>query len=242
METRIFENSARLADAVSDEIIHLLKEKPTALLCMASGHSPKMTSEFFTDKIKQGKADGSAFFFIGLDEWAGVTPETSGSCHSDFRERLFTPLNMKPERYHLFDGMSSDLHGECKKMDDYIQARGGIDLMIVGIGMNGHIGFNEPGCDSHALAHVANLEEITATVGQKYFQTSMKLDKGITLGLGHLRATRKVILIASGAAKAEVVKKALKGPVTMELPASVMQELPQGIVMLDQEAAGNLTS
>ena len=108
--------------------------------------------------------------------------------------------------------------------------------------MNGHIGFNEPGCDSHALAHVANLEEITATVGQKYFQTSMKLDKGITLGLGHLRATRKVILIASGAAKAEVVKKALKGPVTMELPASVMQELPQGIVMLDQEAAGNLTS
>ena len=240
METRIFENSARLADAVSDEIIQLLKVKPDALLCMASGHSPKMTSEFFTDKIRQGKADGSSFYFVGLDEWVGIPPQTPGSCHNDFQERLFTPLAMKSDRYHLFDGLSADLPGECKKMDDYIDARGGIDLMIVGIGMNGHIGFNEPGCDPHARAHVAELEEITASVGQKYFQTAMRLDKGITLGFGHLRATRKVILIASGASKADIVRKAMKGPVTLDVPASVMQELPQGMMMLDAEAAGKL--
>lgn len=240
MQTRIFENSARLADAVSDEIMTVLKEKPAALLCMASGHSPKMTSEFFTEKIKKGSADGSQFHFIGLDEWVGISPSTSGSCHNDFKERLFEPLSINSNRYHLFDGMSGDLNAECHKMDEYIKAKGGIDLMIVGIGMNGHIGFNEPGCDFNALSYVATLEESTATVGQKYFQSPTKLDKGITLGFAHLRAARKVILIASGNAKASIINKALKGTINNTVPASVMQELSNGLVMLDAEAAAQL--
>lgn len=240
MQTLIFENSARLADAVSDEIVGLLKKKPGALICMASGHSPKMTCEFFTDKIKRGEADGSQFNFIGLDEWVGIPPATSGSCHNDFKERLFEPLSIAPSRYHLFDGMSADLNAECSKMDQYIKTKGGIDLMIVGIGMNGHIGFNEPGCDFHAASHVATLEESTSTVGQKYFQSPTKLDKGITIGFAHLRTTKKVILIASGVAKAPIVFKALKGSVDSSVPASIMQELPNGLVMLDAEAAAQL--
>lgn len=237
MQTLIFENSARLADAVSEEIISLLNTKPDALLCMASGHSPKMTCEFFTEKIKQGKVDGSRFHFVGLDEWVGIPPATPGSCHNDFNERLFVPLDMDSSRYHLFDGMSSDLQSECIKMDNHIQSKGVIDLMIVGIGMNGHIGFNEPGCDFNATSHVVNLEESTSTVGQKYFQTPATLDKGITIGLSHLRAAKKVILIASGKAKASIVYQSLKNPVTQNIPASIMQELPQGLVMLDAEAA-----
>lgn len=237
MQTLIFENSARLADAVSDEIISLLKQKPESLICMASGHSPKMTCEFFTDKIKRGEADGSRFCFAGLDEWLGVQPSTPGSCYNDFRERLFEPLGMNASRYHLFAGMSDDPAGECRKMDHYIKSKGGIDLMIVGLGMNGHIGFNEPGCDFNALSHVADLEESTSTVGQKYFQSPTKLEKGITIGFGHLRATKKVILIASGKAKASIVYKSFKGPVNNAVPASIMQELPTGLVMLDAEAA-----
>ena len=196
-----------------------------------------MTCEFFTDKIKRGDADGSQFHFAGLDEWLGVQPSTPGSCYNDFRERLFEPLGMDSSRYHLFDGMSDDPDAECRKMDDYIKANSGIDLMIVGIGMNGHIGFNEPGCDFNAWSHVADLEETTSTVGQKYFQSPTKLDKGITIGFGHLRASKKVILIASGNAKASIVYKSFKEPVTSTVPASIMQELPNGLVMLDAEAA-----
>lgn len=240
MQTRTFENSARLADAVSDEIISVLKEKPEALLCMASGHSPKMTCEFFTDKIKKESADGSQFRFVGLDEWVGILPSTPGSCYNDFKERLFEPLSIDSSRYHLFDGMSDNLEAECHKMDEYIKTIGVIDLMIVGIGINGHIGFNEPGCDFNALSHVATLEESTATVGQKYFQSPTKLDKGITIGFAHLRAAKKVILIASGNAKASIIHKAVKGPINNTVPASVMQELPNGLVMLDAEAAAQL--
>lgn len=237
MQTLIFENSARLADAVSDEIIAMLKEKPEGLLCMASGHSPKMTCEFFTDKIKKGEADGARFNFAGLDEWMGVEPTTPGSCYNDFRERIFEPLDINASRYHLFDGMSEDPQSECQKMDDYIDARGGIDLMIVGLGLNGHIGFNEPGCDFNARAHIAVLDETTATVGQKYFQSPTRLERGITIGFAHLRAAKKVILIASGKAKASIVYKSFKGLVTNSVPASIMQELPNGLVMLDAEAA-----
>lgn len=241
MEIKTFQNSARLADAVSDEMINLLKVKPDALMVMASGHSPKMSCELFAEKMKISGLSGISFHFAGLDEWVGIPPQTPGSCYNDFQERLFGPLQMNKSNYHLFDGMSERLDDECRKMDDYIKARGGIDLMIVGLGMNGHIGFNEPGCDFNAKSHVAQLEESTTTVGQKYFQTPTKLDRGITIGLAHLRAAKKVILIASGHAKADIVRKAFQGPISNLVPASIMQELPQGVVMLDQEAAGTLS-
>lgn len=241
MEIKIYQNSARLADAVSDDMINMLAGKPDALIVMASGHSPKMTCEFFCNKIKGEGLSASTFHFAGLDEWVGIPPQTTGSCHHDFQERLFGPLQMKSSNYHLFDGISDKLEEECQKMDDYICDRGGIDLMIVGLGMNGHIGFNEPGCDFNAKSHVAKLEESTTLVGQKYFQSPTKLDRGITIGFSHLRTAKKVILIASGQAKSAIVKEAFLGTISNLVPASIMQELPQGVVMLDQEAAGGLS-
>jgi len=238
MELQVYDDAQRLAEAAAQEMTELLRRKPDAVICMASGNSPKLTCEVFTRRVLAEGLDTSQFFFLGLDEWVGVPPETHGSCHHDFSERLFIPLGMTPDRYHLFDGMSKDLGAECTTMDAVIRDKGGIDLMIVGIGMNGHIGFNEPGCDMNALSHVAQLAEMTATVGQQYFRTAMKLEHGITIGLGHLRNARRVILIANGASKKEIVGKALSGPVSSDLPASVMQTLPQGVVMVDRAAAG----
>ena len=237
MQTLIFDDAMALAKAAANEMTDLLKRKPDAVICMASGNSPKLTCEAFVTAAAAEGVDTGKFFFLGLDEWVGIPPETPGSCHNDFRERLFTPLKMSKERYHLFDGLSADLQAECSKMDDVIRDKGGIDLMIVGIGMNGHIGFNEPGCDMDAPAHVARLAPITSSVGQKYFNTPMKLELGITIGLGHLKKARRVLLIATGTAKADIVKRSFTGPVTNEVPASVMQELEQGVVLLDREAA-----
>lgn len=239
MQTLVFKDAAALAAAAAREIISLLKQKPDAVVCMASGNSPKLTCEAFVTMAATEGIDTSRFFFIGLDEWVGITPETPGSCHNDFRERLFLPLKMDTRRYHLFNGMSGDLEHECKKMDQVIREKGGIDLMIVGIGMNGHIGFNEPGCDMNARSHVAKLEDITSSVGQKYFNTPMKLEHGITIGLGHLKNSRRVLLIANGSSKSAIVHQALRGPVSSELPASVMQSLDQGAVMIDQDCAAS---
>jgi 6-phosphogluconolactonase/glucosamine-6-phosphate isomerase/deaminase len=112
--------------------------------------------------------------------------------------------------------------------------------MVVGIGMNGHIGFNEPGISVDHYAHVVDLDEGTRTVGQKYFSQKTTLTKGITMGLSHLLAARKVILIANGRKKADVIKKALEEDITIDLPASIIRKHSNGIVMLDEEAASAL--
>ena len=125
-------------------------------------------------------------------------------------------------------------------MDKVIRDKGGIDIMVVGIGMNGHIGFNEPGVSFDKYCHVTYLDNTTQSVGQKYFKQQSVLKQGITLGLKHLMEARKVILIANGSKKAEVIKKALEGDVNDTMPASIMQVHPHGLVMIDEEAGSLL--
>jgi 6-phosphogluconolactonase/glucosamine-6-phosphate isomerase/deaminase len=126
-------------------------------------------------------------------------------------------------------------------MDAVIREKGGIDLMIVGIGMNGHIGFNEPGVSFDNYSHVIDLDETTLTVGQKYFKSKVNLQKGITLGLKHLLESKKVLLLANGKKKAEVIRRTAEENLTNTFPASIMQKHEHGIVMIDAEAASLLT-
>ena len=146
MRTKHFENEVLLADAVATELVDLIAAKPEAVICMASGGSPKLSSEHFVNLARKKNLDTSKFFFIGLDEWVGISPDTPGSCANDFQERIFTPLQIHSSQYHLFNALANDLLNECVKMDEVIKSRGGIDIMIVGIGMNGdeQVGLNPP--------------------------------------------------------------------------------------------------
>ncbi len=240
MITKIFIDNNALSDFLAEQMIELIQRKPNALICFASGNSPRNTAAHFVQKVKDRNIDVSSFFFIGLDEWVGVPPTLSGSCHNDFKNWLFEPLGITDAQIHLFDGMSSNLDEECKLMDAFIQKHDSIDMMVVGIGMNGHIGFNEPGSNFEAKSHVVPLDEITATVGQKYFEQPMKLEFGITLGFQHLLSAKEVYLIANGDAKAEVIKKAVEGEVTTIFPASVMQLHHNGFILVDEAAASLL--
>jgi galactosamine-6-phosphate isomerase len=127
-------------------------------------------------------------------------------------------------------------------MNITIQEKGGIDLMLVGIGMNGHIGFNEPGIAVNQYAHVVALDADTRTVGQKYFSEQTVLTDGITLGLKHLLEAGKVLLVANGHKKAEVIRKALEEEITTLLPASIIRDHPNSCVMLDEAASSALTT
>lgn len=241
MNLTIFRNYDALSAFTADEMIRLLQTKPDAVICMASGSTPKDCCRYFVQKVLSEKIDISQFFFVGLDEWVGLPPALPGSCHYDFKTRLFDPLKMPPTQYHLFNGMATDLQSECKKMDSVITEKGGIDLMIVGIGMNGHIGFNEPGVDFNLLSHVIDLDETTITVGlKKYFTEPVTLKKGITLGLGTLMAAKKVILMASGLTKANVIQQAVEGPITNTFPASIIQQHPEGKIWVDEDAASKV--
>lgn len=240
MELKTFSDHQQLSDAAANEIIDVLKRKPSAVICMASGETPRLTCRLLVDKVRQQGTDISRMTFIGLDEWVGVPPENDGSCHYFFNHELFQPLALRPDQTRLFDGMSADLQHECTAMNEFIASKGGIDLMIVGLGMNGHIGFNEPGVSLDNEAHVMQLDPLTISVGQKYFNTPLDLQQGITLGLKFLRDADRVILMANGVKKATVVRQTVQGDVSNQFPASIMQTLSQGVVMVDEEAAGEL--
>lgn len=210
-----------------------LRQQPALTICMASGHTPSRTCDLFVYIVKKDGIDVQQMRFIGLDEWIGLSPENTGSCRYFFTEKLIKPLDLQPEQVFLFDALANDLNAECAKMDSVIQAYG-IDLMVVGIGMNGHIGFNEPGTPVDIACHIANLEPTTIQVGQKYFTEATPLGKGITVGLGHLMRAKKLILVANGAHKKDVVVTALAGDITADFPASVIQKHSNVMVITDE--------
>lgn len=242
MTIKIFLDNEQLSDFMAEQLIAQLIEKPNSLICFASGNSPKRTATLFVEKAVEKNIDTTQFKFIGLDEWVGVASTTKGSCHHDFKEWIFDPLGIQVNQYKVFDGTTSDLTKSCNEMDEFIAQHGGIDLMIVGIGMNGHIGFNEPGVDFNQLSHVVALDEITASVGQQYFDQPMELKYGITLGFQHLMQTKKVYLLANGRKKAEVVKQAIEGEVDASFPASIIQQHVNGFILIDAAAAAFLSS
>jgi galactosamine-6-phosphate isomerase len=240
MTTKICTDYDALSQHTADEIIALVKQKPSAVICFASGSTPVGTCEWLVKKATKQNIDFSQATFIGLDEWVGIPKENTGSCYYFQHHYLFTPLQLKQAQTFLFDGMAKNLTTQCWQMDKVIADKGGIDLMIVGIGMNGHIGFNEPGVDFNLLSHVINLHETTQTVGQKYFSGVTSLSQGITLGLGHLMKAKKVILQANGVKKAVVIQQTVEGSVTADFPASIMQQHTNGFVLVDEEAASLL--
>ena len=240
MQLKIYQDHQALSDATANEIVQLVKAKPDAVLCLASGDTPRLTCKLFVEKVRTQQLDLSNITFIGLDEWIGIPPENNGSCHYFFRQELLHPLDFPVKNIHLFDAMSANLQNECSKMDAVIFEKGSIDLMIVGIGMNGHIGFNEPGVSFDNYSQVIDLDETTISVGQKYFKTPVNLQKGITLGLKHLQQSKKVFMLANGEKKSGVIKKTIEAGVDPAFPASIMQTLANGFVMIDKEAAGLL--
>ena len=240
MKLTILPDYQTLSTQVAGEVIELIKKKPAAVICLASGDTPRLTCQFIAERAIKEKIDFSRATFIGLDEWLGMPPEIEGSCHYFFKNLLFDPMHLAPQQTYLFNALTNDPQKECKDMDKKILEKGGIDLMIVGIGMNGHIGFNEPGTSFENYSHVADLDETTVSVGQKYFSGPMELKQGITLGLKHLMESRKLILIANGKKKERVIYLALEGEVSNHFPASIIQKHSNCEVIIDKEASSML--
>ncbi|NEU66280.1 glucosamine-6-phosphate deaminase [Spirosoma agri] len=239
MNLQKFPDHNTLSQHAAEHIAEIINRKPDALLCVASGDTPIETYHRFVALVQAGKVDVSQCTFVGLDEWVGFGPEDVGSCSYYIYRDLFKPLNLRPEQMHIFDAKSADLAAECKRTDALIRSRGGLDLLLVGMGMNGHIALNEPGTPFNLGCHVVELAESTKTVGQKYFEQETELTQGITIGLRHLAEARDVVLMVSGEKKAPMLRQALTGPITEQVPASIVQTRPNARVWVD-EAAGRL--
>lgn len=240
MQIKIFKDYEALSDYAAEAMMDAVLQKPNCLIGIVSGDSPRLAYDLFYEKCKTDGVDTSQVCFAGFDEWVGIPPENDGSCHAFLHRHVFTPLGLPKANYHVFDAMSGDLQGECERMNAFIAERGGLDLLLVGVGMNGHIGFNEPGVDFGNYAHVQLLEDITLSVGQKYFQTATELKYGITLGLRHLMEAKQVLMLANGQKKAPVMKRALEGEIGNAVPASIIRQHPNSEVLLDEAAASEL--
>ncbi|MCF8245481.1 MAG: glucosamine-6-phosphate deaminase [Saprospiraceae bacterium] len=237
MQLKIFADYEALSDYAANAMLAAVEQKPDSLIGIVSGDSPRLAYDLFVEKALENDVDTSKLCFAGFDEWVGIPPENEGSCHAFLHRHVFTPLHLPKENYHVFDAMSADLDCECQRMNEFIAQRGGLDLLLVGVGMNGHIGFNEPGVDFGNYAHVQLLEEITLKVGQKYFQAATELKHGITLGLRHLTEAKQVLMLANGQKKAAIMQQALEGKIGNQLPASIIRSHANSSVLLDVELA-----
>lgn len=240
MTVRIFEDYESLSGAVAEFMLDIIRQKPDAAICVPSGETPKGAFRHFISLIRQQNTDLSRVTWIGLDEWVGISSDNPGSCGNFLQTWLFSQLEVNAASVHLFNGMADDLKEECHKMDSVIRALGGLDFILVGIGLNGHIGLNEPGVSPDLHAHVMELAPTTRQVGQKYFQEDTALTKGITLGLKHLLEAKTALLIANGEKKAAIIRSTVAGPISMDIPSTVMHKHGNGLIYVDMAAAGQL--
>lgn len=236
MNIRITDSYEELSKQAADEILHFTSSIKEPLICTASGDSPAGLYNELVSRVKENKADISNWKFVGLDEWAGMNGDDEGSCRYHLNNQFYHPLKISEEKICFFDGRADNLEDECEKTENFIKQNGGIDIAILGLGLNGHIGMNEPGTSPTLRSRIADIDPQTQQVGQKYFTKPQQLTHGLTLGLATIMEAKKIILIVSGSRKAAIVKKILEEN-PPKLPASLLCSHPGLTIYLDKEAA-----
>lgn len=239
MRIEVFESGEKMAQALAGAIAEFVSTHPGTLLCLAAGDTPLAAYGELARMHKAGAVDLNTVDYVGLDEWVGLGRKDKGSCRQVMFEDFYDAAGIDHGRILAFDGLDGDLEGQCRAVDARIAAHGGIGLTVLGIGMNGHVGFNEPGADPHSAAHTVALDEITQRVGAKYFANGQVPRRGVTVGLGQLRGARHILLVANGEHKAPIVARALRGQESPEVPASLLRG-GNLTVWLDEAAAAKL--
>jgi len=227
------ETALRIAEAV--------RSNPDIVLGLATGGTPLGC---YRELIRMHREEGLSFSRVttfNLDEYVGLPPDHPQSYHYYMFHNLFDHVDVRRENVHIPDGMAEDLDEECRRYEEAIKEAGGIDLQLLGIGRNGHIGFNEPGSPFDSRTRVVKLSEQTRKDNARFFNSIDEVPThAITMGIGTIMEARRIILIASGEAKADAIAKAVKGPKTVDVPASALQDHPDCLFIIDKEAASLL--
>jgi len=237
MKQIIYEDYTELSVKTAEQIATIISEKPDALLCFPAGETSVGTFKHLIELNKTGKISFKKSRIVGLDEWANIGAMKSENCFSFLKKHLFDHIDYSDENLCFFDGESPDLKYECIKSDIFIKKYGPIDMILLGAGMNGHLGLNEPGTAFDLYSHIVNLDDTTKTVGQKYFSGKVNLTSGVTLGLKYIMEAKTVILQLNGTRKAEVAKRLIETEVSPAFPASAIKSHLNSFLLLDREAA-----
>ena len=243
MQIHVFQNSAQIGQAAATVIAAQLLRKPDSILGLATGSSPIPTYQNLIAMHQAGVLDFSQAVSFNLDEYVGINPNHVCSYHRFMQDNLFSQVNMKPENIHIPDGNAADLAAAAKAYDAAIVAAGGIDLQVLGIGRNGHIGFNEPGEEFVYGCHEVKLSQSTIEANTRFFDSEAEMPRSaVSLGIGAIMQAKQVLLIATGADKAEAVRHAIEEDVSPQWQASILRTHPNVVFLLDEAAASLLRS
>ena len=214
--------------------------KPNSVLGLATGSTPVSMYQRLAAVHKTVGLDFSEVTTFNLDEYIGMSPDNPQSYHYFMQENFFKHINIRPENVYLPDGMAEDMIAEGERYEKLIAAKGGIDLQVLGIGQNAHIGFNEPDVKFAATTHKVELDEETIQANSRFFASASEVPRyAISMGIKTIMMAEHVILLANGKNKAKAVYKAVCGDVTPEAPASILQ-LHRDVVVIVDEAAASL--
>jgi len=231
------EMSKKAATMVASQIIL----KPNSVLGLATGGTPQGMYEELIKMYNDRQIEFSETKTFNLDEYYRLNRENNQSYYYYMMTNFFNHININKENINVPNGMAQNIEEECADYERRISEAGGIDIQVLGIGINGHIGFNEPNVSFEAQTHLVNLEEKTIEVNSRYFQSIEEVPtKALSMGIKTIMHSKKIVLLASGIAKAEAVAKAVNGPISPEVPASILQLHEDVTIIVDREAGSRL--
>jgi glucosamine-6-phosphate deaminase len=218
-----------------------IQRKPDSVLGLATGSTPIAVYAALVGMYQRGEIDFGRVTTFNLDEYVGLAPDHPCSYREFMREHLFSKVNIAPERIRFPDGLAKDVPAHCAEYEAAIVRAGGIDLQLLGIGREGHIGFNEPSSSLASRTRIKTLTPQTVQDNAKFFGSPDRVPHHvITMGVGTIMDSRECLLLATGESKAEVIARMVEGPITADLPGSILQMHPVCRVVVDEAAAAQL--
>lgn len=225
--------SRKAANIISAQVIM----KPNCVLGLATGSTPIGTYDQLVEWYNKGDLDFSEVTTVNLDEYKGLPRTNDQSYYYFMHQHLFDRVNIDPERTNVPNGMEPDAEKECGRYEELIRSLGGVDLQLLGLGHNGHIGFNEPGEAFEKETHCVELTESTIETNKRFFASADDVPKqAYTMGIKTIMQAKKILIVVNGENKADIVERAFFGPVTPEVPASILQ-LHNDVTLVGDEAA-----
>jgi len=241
MNVWTYDSEDQLNEAAAGIIAGLIRTRPRAVLGLATGGTPVGIYEHLVKEYNRGMFSCRSVTSFNLDEYVGLPADHAQSYRTYMQEHLFRHIDLPADQAHIPNGNAADPEEECRAYDAMIEQAGQLDLQLLGLGHNGHIGFNEPATALTSGTHVVELAEETRQANARYFDSLDQVPRqALTMGVGTILKSKMILLIVKGADKADIVKQALQGPITTECPASLLQTHPCLTVLLDRAAAGKL--
>lgn len=233
-----FPTPQAIAQYVVTQWIELIRQKPNAVLGLATGSTMEPVYAHFIESSKNKNLNLSQLTTFNLDEYLGLGPDHPQSYHQYMQQHLFGALHFDTKKICLPNGLCHDVAQHCAQYSRQIQDMGGIDWQLLGIGTNGHIGFNEPGTSFDSQVHVVELSEQTRIDNSRFFTDKSQMPtQAITMGLSEIMAAKQVLLLATGPNKAQVMADLYHSPITENMPASILKQHPNAKILVDEEAA-----